>query len=137
MLYAQMPEPVIPNEHPPMQEPTEPATPVEDPAPGQSVPEIPVPDRLGQAARALLAAALLMVPLAAHAQSGPQTATPAPLPSSVRPDTPGGSTKDGVARPPGMVDGGINQGTPPQTNFSTPVIPPPGTAGNSQPVVPK
>lgn len=137
MPYAQMPEPVTPNEHPPVQEPTEPATPIEDPAPGQSFPEIPVPERLGRVAGCLLAVLMVAAPLVVRAQNAPQAAVPAPLPSSARPDIPGGSTKDGVARPPGIADRGINQTTPPQTEFTTPVIKPPGTAGSSQPVVPK
>ena len=59
-------------------------------------------------------------------QRGPQTEFPAPLPPGVRPDTPGGTTSDGVARPPESVDPGINKGTPAPTLFPTPVIPPPG-----------
>ena len=66
-----------------------------------------------------------------NAQSGPQTETPAPLPPGARPDTPGGMTSNGVARPRESVDPGISKGTPAPGNFTMPVIPPPGTPGGN------
>ncbi len=70
-------------------------------------------------------------------QRGPQTETPAPLPPGVRPDTPGGTTSNGVARPPEPADPGINKGTPAPALFPMPVIPPPGAPGSNSTVVPK
>lgn len=54
-------------------------------------------------------------------------ATPTPLPPAARPDTPGGTTSNGVARPPAM-DPGIEKATPSASGFPMPVIRPPGTA---------
>ena len=70
-------------------------------------------------------------------QRPPQTEIPAPLPPGVRPDTPGGTTSNGVARPPSPVDPGINRGAPAPGLFPTPVIPPPGTPGGDPTVMPK
>lgn len=71
------------------------------------------------------------------AQSGPQAKTPAPLSPGARPDSPGGTTSNGVARPREPVDPGISRRTPAPENFPTPVIPPPGTPGGNPSVVPK
>lgn len=71
------------------------------------------------------------------AQSGPQAITPAPLLPGARPDSSGGTTSNGVARPREPVDPGISRGTPAPENFPTPVIPPPGTPGGNPSVVPK
>ena len=70
-------------------------------------------------------------------QRGPQTEIPALLPPDGRPDTPGGRTSKGVARPPDSVDSGIDKGAPAPGAFPTPVIPPPGTPGGNPAVVPK
>ena len=68
--------------------------------------------------------------------SGSQTAVPAPLPPSAGADTPGGSARNGVIRPPPVAgDTGMTSGAPPVGTM--PVIPPPGTAGGNQRVVPK
>jgi len=70
--------------------------------------------------------------------SGPQAATTAPLPPSARADTPGGSSRDGVIKPPAVTgDQDINRGAPRAGALGTPVIPPPGTAGGDPKVVPK
>jgi len=66
-----------------------------------------------------------------------QTEMPTPLPQRTRPDTPGGTTSNGVARPPDAVDTGINQGAPASGAFPMPIIPPPGTSGGNQAVIPK
>ncbi len=73
----------------------------------------------------------------ADVQRGPQTNVPAPLPPGTRPDTPGGSTSNGVARPPNPADSEINKGAPAPGLFPTPVIPPPGAPGGNPFVVPK
>lgn len=68
--------------------------------------------------------------------SGPQTAAPAPLPPGSGADTPGGSARSGVIRPPPSVgDPDLNKGAP--TTGTMPVIPPPGAPGGSGAVVPK
>ena len=54
------------------------------------------------------------------------TPMPVPLPPGVRPDTPGGVTSGGVARPP-AVDAGIVKSTPSADSFPMPVITPPGS----------
>lgn len=70
--------------------------------------------------------------------SGPQSATPAPLPPGTRADTPGGSARDGVIAPPAVAgDSDIIKGAPGARALGTPVIPPPGTPGGDPKVVPK
>ena len=69
--------------------------------------------------------------------SGSDSAAPAPQPNS-RPnsaDTPGGSTRNGVAVPPNQ-DPGIVAPTP-QAGSGMPVIRPPGAPGTDTTVVPK
>jgi hypothetical protein len=69
---------------------------------------------------------------------GPQTAVPAPLPPGSGADTPGGSAKNGIIRPPPVSgDPGINRGAPGAGAGSMPVIRPPGTLGGNQEVIPK
>jgi len=68
---------------------------------------------------------------------GPQNETVEPLSPSARPDTPGGTTSNGVARPRGAVDPGINRQIPAPGVFPMPIIPPPGTPGGNPTVVPK
>ncbi len=76
-------------------------------------------------------------PAAAQAQSSPQSAVPAPLPPGSA-DTPGGSARNGVIKPPPVAgDTEINKGAPGAGALGTPVIPPPGTAGHEPNVVPK
>ena len=66
--------------------------------------------------------------------SGPQTAVPAPRLGG-RADTPGGSARNGVIRPPPT--GGSTPVIRPRTNGAMPVIPPPGTPGNQSNVQPR
>lgn len=70
-------------------------------------------------------------------QPGPENKTAEPLPPGARPDTPGGSTSNGVARPRDNVDPGINRQTPAPGIFPMPIIPPPGTPESNPTVVPK
>lgn len=87
--------------------------------------------------RALLLAAMVMLPLAAAAQAPPRTERPAQPPS--RGDGPRGNDviegpvqpriPRGVLRPPGNVDPGIQAPAPVPRPGTTPVIPPPGTPG--------
>ena len=70
--------------------------------------------------------------------SGPQAATPAPLPRSAGADTLGGSARNGVIQPPAVTgDQDINHGAPRPGALGTPVIPPPGAPGGDQKVIPK
>ena len=69
-------------------------------------------------------------------RTAPQTAVPAPLSPGAGADTPGGSARSGVIRPPPAAgDPGMTRSAPPVGTM--PVIPPPGTAGNNAHVVPK
>ena len=71
-------------------------------------------------------------------QSGPQAATPVPLPPGAGADTPGGSARNGViAPPPPAGDSAINQGAPRAGAPGAMVIPPPGSPGGDPRVVPK
>ena len=71
-------------------------------------------------------------------ETGPQTAVPAPLPPGSGADTPGGSARNGIIRPPPVSgDPGINRGAPGAGAGSMPVIRPPGTPGGNQEVIPK
>lgn len=70
--------------------------------------------------------------------SGPQTVAPTPLPPGTGADTPGGSARSGVIPPPPAAgDAAINKGAPGAGTATMPVIPPPGTPGGNQRVVPK
>lgn len=70
--------------------------------------------------------------------TGPQTVIPTPLPPGSGADTPGGSARNGVIRPPPVSgDPGINRGAPATNTGAMPVIRPPGTPGNNQGVIPK
>lgn len=89
------------------------------------------------------AAAILLPGAAAWSQSStkpapdsssPQMAVPAPHTGS-QADTPGGSAKDGVIRPPST--GGVTPVIRPPANGTMPVIPPAGTPNNKSGVVPK
>ena len=71
-----------------------------------------------------------------QAGSGPQSAVPAPLPPGTQPDTPGGRTSGGIAQPPSHVDPGMHRQAPEQGAPGS-VIPPPGTPGSKQDIVPK
>lgn len=71
---------------------------------------------------------------ASGGRPGSQQAVPAPLPPGSDADTPGGSARNGVIRPPATGDQAIRH-TPPRTGM-TPVIPPPGTNGDGN-TVPK
>ncbi len=107
----------------------------------------PVPDVLsGTWVRTRRGVALAVVVLiasgtVAHAQT-PAAPTPpvlpvAPLPPGMVPDTPGGTTTNGVARPRGWVDPGMVKGAPSSQKFPMPVIPPPGGPGGNPAVKPK
>lgn len=67
--------------------------------------------------------------------SGNDPATPAPMPQ-VRPDTPGGSTRNGVAVPRPNQDPGIVAPTP-SAPSDMPVIRPPGSPGGNPTVIPR
>lgn len=70
--------------------------------------------------------------------SGAQSATPAPLPPSAGADTPGGTSRDGVIKPPVVTgDQEINKGAPKTEGLGSPVVPPPGSPGGNTKVVPK
>jgi hypothetical protein len=70
-------------------------------------------------------------------QQAPQAQTAVPPASAGRGrDMPGGSSTNGVIRPPEDIDPGITQQAP--ATGTTPVLPPPGQPGSGQPrVVPK
>lgn len=67
--------------------------------------------------------------------SGPQTGTPTPLPRG-QSDIPGGTSHDGVVKPPATASGAMSTIPPPQQGVM-PVVPPPGTGGNQPDVQPK
>jgi hypothetical protein len=66
--------------------------------------------------------------------SGPQTVVPAPL-TSATPDVPGGSSHDGVIRPPPTAD--TKTVVHPALPGIMPVIPSPGTQDNAPLIQPK
>jgi hypothetical protein len=53
------------------------------------------------------------------------------------PQAPGGAASHGVITPPAVGDSAINKGVPAPSEFPTPVVPPPGTPGGNQKIVPK
>ncbi len=66
--------------------------------------------------------------------TGPQTAVPAPR-TGEQADVPGGSSRNGVIRPPAT--GGAMAVIPPPQQGTMPVIRPPGTNGAQPSLVPK
>lgn len=87
---------------------------------------------------------LLIALIASLATAHAQTVAPArPAPDSSGPQmavperTPEPSRDHGVARPPQNVDPGIHVPAPSSERGAMPVIPPPGTPGGNQEVIPK
>ena len=70
----------------------------------------------------------------APGSSKQQTLVPAPRPNG-QADTPNGSAKNGIIRPPPI--GGATSVIPPPSRGAMPVIPPPGTLRNQPNVQPK
>jgi hypothetical protein len=85
----------------------------------------------------LVLVSVLFYHVGADAAQSPQTGIPNALPPGTNLDTPGGSSRHGVIPPPMTGDTGINKGPPAVSEYSTPVIPPPGSPGGSQHVQPK
>jgi hypothetical protein len=71
-------------------------------------------------------------------QQSPSAGQPAPLPppAGAKPDTPGGSSSNGVVRPPPTVGNGVHV-PPSMPTQQSGVIAPPGTPGGNPNVVPK
>ena len=67
--------------------------------------------------------------------SGSQMAAPTPLPHG-QADIPGGTSHNGIVKPPATASGTASTIQPPQQG-AMPVIPPPGTSGNQPNVQPK
>src|SRR5204863_2025500 len=76
----------------------------------------------------------------------PETPSHQKVPEAGEPATSGSSTEPlsdrldrsrGVLRPPGGIDPGLTQPSPPTGPRSTPVIPPPGTRGDESEINPK
>jgi hypothetical protein len=73
----------------------------------------------------------------------PEMTAPTPAPRNdgqggvITPPATHAPTAPGLVRPRGNVDPGMAVRPPPSQTYPTPVVPPPGTPGNAQPVVPK
>ncbi|MBV9655097.1 MAG: hypothetical protein JOZ42_11105 [Acetobacteraceae bacterium] len=94
--------------------------------------------RIRLSAIAVAAAVASAAPGLSAAETGSSDARPAHPPQAQQLTPPdGGGSRTGIIHPPGTVDPGMTKPAPNAQAFPTPVVPPPGTPGGNQQVIPK